>query len=225
MVQLKGMISLLLASDAFAFTPSAFQSSNKYVQPSRLYSTNENDVDMNESNILGSSTPLLDRRSILLSGVVATSAISTWSSFSSSAFAEDASIGSDASKPIAVIGAGGKCGKLSCEILMKKKLYARAITRSGRSVLDTSTDYVSYAPGDVTNYESIKEAVKGCSGVIFAASASGKKKGGDPEHVDFLGLYNTAKACLECEVPKLVGKLFFATFILIFERKLTKTVP
>jgi len=31
-----------------------------------------------------------------------------------------------------------------------------------------------------------------------------KKKGGDPEHVDYLGLYNTAKACLECGVPKLV---------------------
>jgi uncharacterized protein YbjT (DUF2867 family) len=64
---------------------------------------------------------------------------------------------------------------------------------------------VSFGTGDVTKYESIKNAIKGASGVIFAASASGKKKGGDPAHVDYLGVYNTAKACLECRVPKLVG--------------------
>jgi uncharacterized protein YbjT (DUF2867 family) len=64
---------------------------------------------------------------------------------------------------------------------------------------------VSYGAGDVSKYESIRNAIKGASGVIFAASASGKKKGGDPAHVDYLGVYNTAKACLEFGVPKLVG--------------------
>lgn len=86
-----------------------------------------------------------------------------------------------------------------------KKLYTRAVTRSGQ-ILEDSSPVVSYGIGDVTRYESIKNAVKGASGVIFAASASGKEKGGDPAHVDYLGVYNTAKACLECRVPKLVGR-------------------
>lgn len=113
-------------------------------------------------------------------------------------------IGTDPSKPISVIGAGGKVGALSIDSLNKQGLYTRAITRSGRQTLSDESKFVSYASGDVTNYEAIKKAVDGSSGVIFAASASGKKKGGDPEHVDYLGLYNTAKACLECGVPKLV---------------------
>ncbi len=102
-------------------------------------------------------------------------------------------IGTDPQSPISIIGAGGKCGTFCTNILKKQGLYTRAITRSGRQLLSEESDYVSYASGDVTSYEAIKEAVKGSSGVIFAASASGKKKGGDPEHVDYLGLYNTAK--------------------------------
>jgi uncharacterized protein YbjT (DUF2867 family) len=89
------------------------------------------------------------------------------------------------------------------EILADKKLYTRAVTRSGRKFLQDPL--VSIGAGDVTKYESIKKAIQGASGVIFVASASGKKKGGDPAHVDYLGVYNTAKACLECKVPKLVG--------------------
>ena len=71
-------------------------------------------------------------------------------------------------------------------------------------ILDTPSKFVTYGSGDVTNSASIMNAVKGASGVIFAASSSGKKKGGDPAHVDYLGVYNTARACLDCEVPKLV---------------------
>jgi uncharacterized protein YbjT (DUF2867 family) len=77
------------------------------------------------------------------------------------------------------------------------------VTRSGRTFLQDPV--LSFGVGDVTKYESIKKAIQGASGVIFAASASGTKKGGDPAHVDYLGVYNTAKACLECQVPKLVG--------------------
>jgi uncharacterized protein YbjT (DUF2867 family) len=88
--------------------------------------------------------------------------------------------------------------------LADKKLYTRAVTRSGRAILDDPV-VVSFLAGDVTRYESIKKTIQGASGVIFAATASGTKKGGDPAHVDYLGVYNTAKACLEFKVPKLVG--------------------
>lgn len=80
----------------------------------------------------------------------------------------------------------------------------KALTRSGREILDAPSKFVTYGAGDVTSFASIKDAVKGAAGVIFAASSSGKKKGGDPAHVDYLGVYNTARACLDCEVPKLV---------------------
>ena len=121
------------------------------------------------------------------------------------------SYGTDPNHPIVVIGAGGKVGKLCTSILSSSKLqrYTRAVTRTGRAILSPSSTLVTYTSGDVTQYDSIQNAIQGASGVIFAASASGKKKGGDPAHVDYLGLYNTAKACLECGVPKLVGVFFF----------------
>jgi hypothetical protein len=118
--------------------------------------------------------------------------------------AADGNIGTDPDHPIAVVGAGGKCGLKCVELLAEKGLYTRAITRSGREVLSAPSQFVSYAPGDVKDLASLKAAVKDASGVIFAASASGKKKGGTPEAVDYLGVYNTAKACIDCAVPKLV---------------------
>ena len=196
------LLGYSLSVGTFGFVPSSL-SGVKSIQhksfKNRLFSSTNNDINDNNVEVLSG---LLDRRSVLLSGVLASIA-----SFNPPAYADEESpiTSSDVTGPVAVIGASGKCGKLCCEILTQKQLKTRAITRSGRSILDGSSDYISYAPGDVTSYDSIKEAVKGCSGVIFAASASGKKKGGDPEHVDFLGLYNTAKACLDCDVPKLVG--------------------
>lgn len=115
--------------------------------------------------------------------------------------------GSSPQHPIVVLGGGGKTGKLCTELLANQGLYVRCVTRSGRNVLDDDEKRqttVSYAAGDVTKYESIKSAVKGASGVIFLASASGKNQGSDPAHVDYLGVYHTAKACLEHQVPKLV---------------------
>lgn len=113
-------------------------------------------------------------------------------------------IGSSADKPIVVIGAGGRVGKLCVETLASRGLHVCATTRSGRNVLDNDSKYVSYASADVTKYESVSNALKGASGCIFAASASGKKAGGEPPAVEFLGAYNTGKACLANNVAKLV---------------------
>lgn len=149
--------------------------------------------------------PLHDRRDIFSKVAVTASVVGVSAFFPFDAIATEGSgIGTDPNHPIVVVGAGGKCGKLCTEILNQKGLYTKALTRSGRDVLGSPSKFVSYSPGDVTSFDSIKDAIKGASGVIFAASASGKKKGGDPAHVDYLGVYNTAKACLDCEVPKLV---------------------
>ncbi len=113
-------------------------------------------------------------------------------------------IGSSQDKPIVVLGAGGRVGKLCVEILASRGLYVCATTRSGRRVIDNGSSYVSYAPADVTKYESVSNALKGASGCIFAASASGKNAGGEPPAVEYLGAYNTGKACLANNVAKLV---------------------
>ena len=124
-------------------------------------------------------------------------------------------IGSTADHPIVVIGAGGKTGLLCVAILSQQYgRHVRCVTRSGRTVpipkLNPSNDayesqentlspssnpLVTFVAGDVTQYNDMVDAVRGASGVIFAASASAQQ-GSDPAHVDFLGLYYTARACL-----------------------------
>lgn len=120
------------------------------------------------------------------------------------AWAASGDIGASPDEPIVILGAGGRVGALCTQILADRGLYVRATTRSGRAVLEGSNKYVSYAPADVTKYDSLNTALKDASGVIFAASASGKKGGGEPPAVEFLGAYNTAKACLANNVAKLV---------------------
>jgi NAD(P)H-binding len=129
-------------------------------------------------------------------------------------------IGSTADHPIAVIGAGGKTGLLCVAILTQQYgRYVRCVTRSGRPFpipkLNESNDsyellndastpstnpLVTFVAGDVTKYTDMVDAVRGATGVIFAASASAQQ-GSDPAHVDYLGLYHTARACLAAQPP------------------------
>lgn len=190
---MKSFISSLwtLSLLSSAYTTSAFAphyGQQVVLRPLHAASSSTNEGD--------SSVNLPDRRQLFQSTVYTVAAASSSLLFPDLALASD--------KPIAVIGAGGKVGKLCTQILNKNSLYARAITRSGTEVLSESSSFVSYASGDVTKYDVIKASLKGCNAAIFAASASGKKKGGDPAHVDYLGLYNTAKACLELGIEKLV---------------------
>jgi hypothetical protein len=91
--------------------------------------------------------------------------------------------------PIVMLGAGGRVGALCAQILADRGLYLRAATRSGCPVLfneegGTSSPYISYAAADVTNWKSVQTALTGASGVLFAASAISKKKGGEPQDVE-----------------------------------------
>lgn len=113
-------------------------------------------------------------------------------------------MGTDAKHPIVILGAGGKCGKLCTKILSEKGLYVRATTRDGRTVLPEESSFVTNMACDITDEQMVKQAISGASGVIFAASASGKAKGGVPRDVDYIGAKNTAAACILQKVPKLV---------------------
>ena len=111
-------------------------------------------------------------------------------------------------KPIVVLGAGGKTGRIIAQILAEQEQYVCAVTRNGRTldnIPKTSEPYVSYAVGDVTSFDSVLSVLEpGAAGVVWAATSSGVKKGGgDAFEVDSKGAYFTAKACLACNVPKL----------------------
>lgn len=120
-------------------------------------------------------------------------------------YADFARAGSSPDHPIVFLGAGGKVGGVRTKLLAEKGLYVRATTRPGNLlVVGSLNPFISHAPTDVTKYATLQTAFAGASGVIFAASASGKKKGCEPIDVDLLGSYYTAKACLEQDGSRLV---------------------
>lgn len=121
---------------------------------------------------------------------------------------DDAAITTSPQRPIVVIGAGGKTGRIITKFLADQEHYVRAVVRRRRTLDNlskASEPYISYSVGDVTCYDSILSILKlGAAGVIWAATSSGVKQGGgDAVDVDYKGAYFTAKACLACNVPKL----------------------
>jgi len=106
-----------------------------------------------------------------------------------------------ASKPIAVIGSGGRTGSLCVAACLKRGLAVKALSRSGSPPPGVDADpLLSNAACDVRDPTTID--VAGAGAVIYAAS--GSKKGGSPHEVDNLGVVNAAKACVAAKVPRLV---------------------
>lgn len=108
---------------------------------------------------------------------------------------------------IVVLGSNGKTGKLIVEGLAvsgnKVKPTFRGTPPSIYPVPETAANYVLHpVQADVKSVDSLVNAVTGASAVIFAASAS--SKGGNAKEVDYIGVENTAKACIQAKIPKLV---------------------
>lgn len=172
----------------------------------------DDDDDVSLDMSVGGGTPTRRQALSKTAGALVTSLLVTSTSLSSRPPLAQAveggsgNMGTSPDTPIVVLGGGGKVGKLCTQILADKGLFVRCTTRSGRRVLEDSTNskYVSYVPCDVTNDASLQAALMGATGCVFAASASGKAKGGEPIDVDYVGAYKTAKACLAAKVPKLV---------------------
>lgn len=108
-----------------------------------------------------------------------------------------------------VVGAGRATGKECVNALLKRGMAVRAVARSpvtskGKDVAYEAADasLLTQMYADVTKPETLAPVIKGARGVIFAASSS--KKGGNPELVDYQGLVNTAKLCIENNVERLV---------------------
>ncbi|CBN74033.1 conserved unknown protein [Ectocarpus siliculosus] len=118
---------------------------------------------------------------------------------------EDASAAT--SSDVTVLGAGGKTGRECVEYLASKGTGVRAVARSltnkeGEPLAFTTTKGITMETADVTVPSSLPGVIKGASAVIFASSAS--KQGGSAKAVDYEGVVNVAKACLEAKVPRLV---------------------
>lgn len=73
---------------------------------------------------------------------------------------------------------------------------------SSKATLKSSAVVESPIVADVTDITSLTNALKGAAVVVFAASAS--SKGGSAQAVDYIGVENVAKVCVQLKVPRLV---------------------
>jgi nucleoside-diphosphate-sugar epimerase len=143
---------------------------------------------------------------ILLSWIAATSAFSH--------IARGLTYGRSAlsmTSQLTVVGANGKTGQKVVYLCMKRNQKVRTVTTSGEFLggtdatgvpIPVSSEVLTKTTGDVRSLASLREAVRGSDAVVFTASAS--KTGGDPSEVDRDGVINTAKACIEENVKRLV---------------------
>lgn len=107
------------------------------------------------------------------------------------------------SDKIAVIGAGGATGLECVRRLQSQGTSVRCVVRSPDKYAGKFGD-AEVVEGDVTNYASIREALKDTSGVIFAASASDFSGPAGPFEVDYLGVGKAAKAAKANNASKFV---------------------
>lgn len=107
-------------------------------------------------------------------------------------------------KPVVVLGANGKTGRLTVQKLSELGVQVRPTFR-GEAVPGGFDGLPGVLPGvraDVTKLDSLDAAVSDASVVIFAASAS--SKGGSAKEVDFKGVENVANECIRYKIPRLV---------------------
>merc|ERR1719231_40052 len=106
--------------------------------------------------------------------------------------------------PVVIIGSSGKTGKLVVTLLSSMGINVKPTNREGKinKAFQGLAKVGDIAKCDVTKLDTIQEAVRGAKAVIFTASAS--SKGGNAQQVDFIGVENTAKACVAEKVSRLV---------------------
>jgi len=147
--------------------------------------------------------------------------------------------------PIAILGASGRTGALCVMACLKRGLPVRALTRSGLWTPPTTPgDHVNeeeaskilnnplltVASCDVKDPQVLNNSLKGCRGVVYAASAS--KQGGSAKEIDNDGVVAAGNVCLAENIaryviisstattrPKSLGYIFTNIFGGIMEQK------
>ena len=113
--------------------------------------------------------------------------------------------GNKSSSSVVVLGAGGQTGKLVVKRLAALGVPAlptmRSVNKKSAALFANLANIDTPLAADVTDASSLKTVLKDAKTVIFAASASAR---GNAKEVDFLGLENVAKVCVDLKIPKLV---------------------
>jgi len=104
---------------------------------------------------------------------------------------------------IAVVGAGGGTGLECVKQCLVEGTPVRAVVRSVEKY-EGKFGKAEVVKGDVTDEASLKLAFEGCSGVVFAASASSYRGKCGPHETDYLGVEKAVHAASAAGVGRFV---------------------
>ena len=114
-------------------------------------------------------------------------------------------------KPIVVIGGCGYTGSDCVRTLINdRKIYTRIISRNPFILENiTDTNLIDYKYGDITIPSTLSNNIKDARAVIFSVNARKRIKNDNYisqtyADVNYNGLINVAKICIENEIPKLI---------------------
>jgi len=100
---------------------------------------------------------------------------------------------------VGVFGASGRTGTHIIDELLRRDVNIRAFSRRTKENVDT--DSLNWVVADVTNKESLAEALKNVDVII---SAIGPVDGDNSENVDYLGTINIVSAAKESGVQQII---------------------
>ena len=102
------------------------------------------------------------------------------------------------------MGSNGLLGSAIVELLLNGQGKVNSV--SGFDVSENIHEGISFTKGDIRNYETVKKAVSGKDVVINTVSVVNFNPKNDAwmESINVGGAQNTLKACISCNVPKLV---------------------
>jgi uncharacterized protein YbjT (DUF2867 family) len=89
-------------------------------------------------------------------------------------------------RPVLVVGATGRTGRLIAGRLAERGVPVRALVRDAAKADEVLPPAVSRFVGDVRRSETLAEALAG-AGVVIVATCGGPERGNDAETVDFYG--------------------------------------
>lgn len=106
---------------------------------------------------------------------------------------------------VAVVGATGRTGRRIIDALQGTGFYIVAVVRDLIKAQQQWPDYgVDIRLGDVTQPQTLKRALSGCSGVICATGASPSFNPLEPFSVDYLGTKNLVDAAQQVGVQHFI---------------------
>jgi len=105
---------------------------------------------------------------------------------------------------IFVAGATGRTGRIIIHKLIQKGYQPHALVRDLDSARQLLGDNPIYHQGDVRDFDTLIQAIKGADAVISAVGANTPVGKNCPKNVDYQGVINLIRAALESNVPRFI---------------------